>query len=484
MSQVQPELLREFQGEQRRPNPLAHLQNGTILKNMHRLAVENKRQRRNLTSEGEMEMAANEYVLKRLPMKTSMEEIEARFGEGTEVYFMFTKYLVGVNIVLAIAGLVMWGVFVARDSSARTVLCNYPNFNMSNTEGCAEKTRPLRWHETFFTSAFSHREQKPWLIYACVCIGIWLIAGPLFWLLDKIFDDETSTVSTKVRTIDVIPGNINYPAAKKYIFRALFAVVFFMLLPCTAFLTYLSKEIKNGTSFFKDLLTNILSLALIGVANVVYSVAATQMTNLERYNTWSTYNKMLLLRKFFFKICNTSCGYFAMAWNKADPYTCQMHEGASYFVLHLVLELAKNALEVIKPLGKAFAFLEVDLFKCFRNKGSDEDTLPRFLLAEEYQELLYRQFLSYLASLTCPAASVLVPIINIVEYFFDKWRMLKLCKKKLRVDDHLSEEIMLGMLIAAVFAVFVYPYGFFWLLTGKLTTIHDDCDLWRMTDYM
>jgi hypothetical protein len=62
-------------------------------------------------------------------------------------------------------------------------------------------------------------------------------------------------------------------------------------------------------------------------------------------------------------------------------------------------------------------------------KGSNDSVRPEFDLAEEYLELIYRQFIIYLAFAIVPLVPVLGLLANIVEYRVDKYRLLRICQQ-------------------------------------------------------
>lgn len=90
-------------------------------------------------------------------------------------------------------------------------------------------------------------------------------------------------------------------------------------------------------------------------------------------------------------------------------------------------------------------------------KGSDEDNKPEFDVAFEYLEVFYRQFICYLGMTVFPLMPVLSLIANLIEYFLDKVKMVKLCQKPKRLDLSMKGFLMVWLLVIAAAGLASYP---------------------------
>jgi len=99
--------------------------------------------------------------------------------------------------------------------------------------------------------------------------------------------------------------------------------------------------------------------------------------------------------------------------------------------------------------------------------GANDQSKPDFNLAEEYLELLYRQYIIYMGSMTFPMITMVGFLGNILEFFLDKYRMLYICRKRPKVDAHMKKFLTFFLVVSALFSIFTFPYGAMWVLGAK-----------------
>jgi len=102
----------------------------------------------------------------------------------------------------------------------------------------------------------------------------------------------------------------------------------------------------------------------------------------------------------------------------------------------------------------------------YLDKKKSDKGRPDFDLAEEYLELLYRQFIIYLAIPLFPLVSLLALIGGLFEYPIDKMVLLKISKTPPFLSGSMKSYLVFYMFFIAVFATFIFPQGIFWVLIG------------------
>eukprot|EP00727_Mastigamoeba_balamuthi_P006220 m51a1_g2217 hypothetical protein (477) ;mRNA; r:212591-214663 len=420
--------------------------------------------------------AKNEHLRERLGFMTPLDEIERRFGVGTRLYFTFLKYVILVNVVLFMIQFANWAQFIASNDSQATVMCNYPNRDFSNQHSCkdtflnftktksislpgargsVEATRQLEWWEKLFIAAYS-RDQYLWC--------------PLFMALvrlvmrDNLKPQHESPWNFRGNA-DIIEANRNLKWSQIVWRRAVSYSIFALMIAVSGVSIYF---IQNwGTRKSAMLSTRGLGIGLsvlisiiIIIINIIWKEICVLLTILERHSTWSGHRLNDMVKLFLFRIINVTVMYAAMqtavetSAEKAD-YTCPLQDNGIKFIALILCDLVlMNAFDMLYPIVVAHMKRR---FPCLRGEGSDESDLPEFDVAEEYLEVLYRQFVLFMGSLSAPLLPLLSLMTNGAEYFLDKYRMLHLCQRPKRLEHPLLGLTVGFMLMAAVAAIVSYP---------------------------
>jgi len=436
--------------------------------------------------------AANEHKLERLPFSTPLDEIEHRYGIGTRLYFDFLKYIIFCNVVLFAVGFLNWVVFMASDDAERTVMCNYPNQNFSYREGCncttpivcptyEGATRPLQLWEKAFVNAFTKDQLPSWATFSALAVVLWFAFGPLYLVLvrktHKIVVDHDNEYDMSGEEADRITANETISSVERIVRRTISYVVFCLLIAGSAagiyFIQAWGTKAYVQTSFWLSLLVTV----IISGVNMAWSFICSFLVSFEKHCTWSAHRKHHTIKLYAFKIINVTVMYAALQWAFSGDYACPLQDIGVKFLLLIVMDLfIMNAVEFFLPVARTVVFRRISFL---RSKGSDESELPDFDVAEEYLELLYRQFVLYMGMLTLPLLTFVALITNIVEYPLDKFRMLRMCQRPKRLNSSLTGFIVVFMVITAAAGFFSYPHGALWMFL-HLGRPGEMCSLWTM----
>jgi len=236
--------------------------------------------------------------------------------------------------------------------------------------------------------------------------------------------------------------------------------------------------------------TLIISIAT-AIINYLFGKLFTQwLTNFEQHYTWTKYKSHHITKYFVFKILNISL-LFLMRW------IVQNHSNL-LFVFPYYAKIASSALQNVKSVcnissdaDQFFFLLIIDFtairlvtlflnwfqFACYgcchpdlskKERSRSDKGRPDFDIAEEYLELLYRQYLIYLAIPIFPSVALMALVLGAVEYPLDKFVLLKLSKTPPFLSGSMRSYVVFYMFIIAIAAMFIFPQGIFWVLVGFL----------------
>lgn len=422
--------------------------------------------------------AAQEHALKRLPFNISLDEIEKRYGIGTRLYFDFLKYIIMCNVILFAIAFVNWSIFMASSDSDRTVMCNFPNMNFDYRVGCncttpivcpgsfyKGVTRPLFIWEKLFISAWTSSQSLSWLVLSAVVMALWFIFGIAYGLsalLHRHVDDHDNVYDLSGDEADRIVENEEVSRTEHFVRYSVSTFIFAFLIGASAAGIYFIQRWGTQTYVKTSFWLSIVVTGIIATINLLWSFICAALVSFEKHHTWSSHRKNHMIKLYLFKIINVTVMYAALQWAFAQPHSCPLQDVGVKFFLLIILDLfVMNAVEFILPPLRTWATRHIH---CLHTEGSDESELPEFDVAEEYLELLYRQFVLYIGMLTLPLLTLVSLITNLVEYPLDKFRMLKVCQRPKRLNKRLTGFIVLFMIVSALAAFLSYPMGGLWMI--------------------
>jgi len=215
------------------------------------------------------------------------------------------------------------------------------------------------------------------------------------------------------------------------------------------------------------------------------------LTRMERHRTWSTFRSHNTLKFFLFKMLNVLIMYasrvlvprFCPHIPKVQKYcivsnpdgsnseltsACDFSSVGQQFFFILLLDLTvQNFWEVFSAWGKA----KCNAQKGMMGEGSNDSVRPEFDVAEEYLEVLYRQFIVYLAFSIFPVVAVFGIVCNIVEYKVDKYILLRICQHPRGLQGSMKNFLTFFLLTTAGVALVSPPFGAAWVLSGTAKSI-------------
>eukprot|EP00736_Rhodelphis_marinus_P009286 Rmarinus@m.16535 len=400
--------------------------------------------------------AEHEHIVKRLPLTCSLDTLEKEFGRGIVYYFYFVRFVLCVNLALALIGVIVWS----------------PQF---------EKQDRLEWFESFFV-AFGSTDDGLyglWFAGAVVAIIIWFSVGPLYTYYlrrraeKNVAEDDSEEVEEEElysgTTGDIIQEN-KFISRNERLLRFLGSYfVFGACIGLQGLTTWALLQIAGADS--SDFFLATVNVALLFVVNLIWKFWCMHLTEFERHKTWTSYRKHNVFKFFLFKLANMLALYFVQyQYRSSEDEACPLNAAGNYFINQMLFDLTVgNLVELLLP------HMYMWFYACLGQKtkfGMDEATKQIFDLSEEYLEILYRQFIIYLGSLVVPYLPVLGAFTTSLELLIDRYRLLRLCRKPHRVRSSMKYFLRFFLLLTGLAALLSYPNGAVWILNGGL---YDDC---------
>lgn len=234
----------------------------------------------------------------------------------------------------------------------------------------------------------------------------------------------------------------------------------------------------------------LVSIVLI-MTNYAYKKISTRLTKYEAHSTWSGFRRHMSVKLIVFKLTGIALlnisTFFAIktfgrgVCSKRDPAcdpsgkVCPLQQIGEQLVIVLVLDLTvNNFLEMFIPWLRGKFCTEK---KGMLSTGSNESVKPEFDIAEEYLELLYRQFIVYIATMAIPMVGGVAIVGNALEFWLDKFRMLRITREPQYIAHSMRNFLIIYLTGVALFAIFVFPYGAFWILSGRYVSISSAIDV-------
>eukprot|EP01125_Pyxidicula_operculata_P001201 TRINITY_DN11139_c0_g1_i1.p1 TRINITY_DN11139_c0_g1~~TRINITY_DN11139_c0_g1_i1.p1 ORF type:complete len:559 (+),score=66.55 TRINITY_DN11139_c0_g1_i1:39-1715(+) len=397
------------------------------------------------------------------------------FGEGIYLYFDFIRYTTITNLILAILMMVN---IVAH--------FYYDGFKVS--------TNPRETLRNFFTSSYGPETFYYWMGSMIAASFSTFLFGPALslrikWRFKRLFHHHDHEDKFEIADLDVIKdeaGNVLNPKERGNTCRK---ITSFTLFGCMVIISIFLGGILNMAQLTLDdslIVTVGLSFFLL-VSNWIWWKACDLLTKLEGHYTWTSYRKYLTTKFFIWKVLNLSTiflsrfvvriytkeiidnipiwGAFASENKSYNSHTCSLYADQEQFLILIALDLTvERFINFVYP----WLYYKVWSF-CNRSKhpGPYSDRgRPDFDVADEYLNILYRQFLIYLGLTIFPWIAFIGMIGNLTEYPIDKWILLNVSRTPPLLRGSMRSFLVFFMFITALLGLAMFPQGIGWVLAG------------------
>ncbi|KAH3767774.1 DUF590 family protein [Pelomyxa schiedti] len=426
----------------------------------------------------------------------SKAQLGEYYGTGVELYFRYLLFIIGTNLTLVVFALINFIPHCALDLtrsdwSVSSVFAFGEYYDKRKLLYLSSYESPTfyYWFSTILISAVT------WFSYGFV----YNVMVGRFFKTRNIIEDEYDFED------DEIKENLSITSFNRLLRFLFSAFVFVSMLGISCGVTFgftiLQINLEKSTLF-----STMISL-VISVVRMIWTSVASALTKFERHRTWASFKNHVLFKWYWFKVLNLICVYISR-WLVADRYADQftytwnlpdfpwedsgsesgttvtenacglVYMGDQFMTLVIIDLIVSNAMEVVLPLCLPII---MKLLCCFFKKNDDSKVTsrkqrPEFDLAEEYLEILYRQFVICFGMPFFPLLAVLGFIVNLIEVFVDRIRLIYICKKPPMVAASLRRRLIFYMFITAVLSVVAFPVGTGWILAGYNYGTTSECN--------
>ncbi len=195
-----------------------------------------------------------------------------------------------------------------------------------------------------------------------------------------------------------------------------------------------------------------------------------KLTQLEYLAYWSLYWKSSCVKVLLFKILNIVTVFLVkrieFQGDSGEEGQCQLRDlGNQFLFLMLFNTLASVGITVLVKYAP-------------EEEERTEFGFKEFIVSTEYVELVYRQFIIGLGFNVVPMISLFGLCANTMEYWLDKYRMLRICNKPQATSSTFSGVLAFYSFLSAIFVMFSFPNGSIFILAGSFG-LKDDCYVYQ-----
>jgi len=342
------------------------------------------------------------------------------------------------------------------------------------------RPEPFTYRDFFVSSYVRPNQDKSWFGTGCASIFLWFIFGGGYFLWEHFVYTPLPTHDNiwAMDDKDEIEKNLRWTERERAVRRlATILLSLAVLAACAAILyglielqNYLQRNVNITLPYVEmSVVWSIVVSLVLVLMNIAWNPVSLQITRLERHKTWSHFRIWHAFKLIIFKLVLATVLYLLVAIVLEEPSgssapACPMLDAGTKFLLILVFDVTLgNLVEVLGPGVRRGCFKLQCCRKC-RGTGSDEDLKPDFNIAEEYLQVLYRQFILYVGTLVFPLIGILGFIANLIEYPIDKYRMLRVCREPRRVEQKMGRFLFAFMMMVGIVGMLTYPNGALWML--------------------
>eukprot|EP01061_Rhynchopus_euleeides_P007790 TRINITY_DN16840_c0_g1_i1.p1 TRINITY_DN16840_c0_g1~~TRINITY_DN16840_c0_g1_i1.p1 ORF type:complete len:552 (+),score=235.34 TRINITY_DN16840_c0_g1_i1:70-1656(+) len=217
-----------------------------------------------------------------------------------------------------------------------------------------------------------------------------------------------------------------------------------------------------------------LSIAiLVQILNSAYFTVGYMTTFAMPVQTWTGFSQIYAAKLILFRVSQNIAVFAAKRYKTVCAYYTI---GEQFFFILLIDLTLGNVLEVIGPwfVSKAKFFLHQHTSLLVGSTKMDLD--PQFHISVEYLELFGRMYVLLMAVIVFPFASVLTILGLAIDYWLDKWRLMRLAAvQQSRLEGKQKSNVAGMLFLAALFAFLTPVAGTLWVLIGVTADACTEC---------
>lgn len=359
-----------------------------------------------------------------LSIKCDLDQIERCYGVGIRLYFIFLKFVIGWNALIAVVGIISWAIATSQSQ--------------------------LNGWTTLFVSNYVDSTYTNWFATNVLIFCGWFLFGVVYWIWEKFAFVEKKGAATND---DQITENQHHTT--RYVLGVLLTLCY--LVGCCAVfygLLVAQKYVSDdGSNDAINLVMGIpVSLSFV-LSTTVWDILSYKVTYFERCKTWSHFRMSQALKLIIFKVCAATVMYTLVPFVLTTTTTsCILQSSATNYFIVLTIDTF-----IVMVFVKMLAPIIIR-----RITGRKE--LPEFNVSDHLLQLIYRQFIIYIGFIIFPLIGILGLVAIILQFIIDRIELLRLCQDPQIIRDHIGNFLLAFCLISAMAAFVTYPNGALWML--------------------
>lgn len=365
-------------------------------------------------------------------------EVVKYFGKGMEVYFQFVFFLGAINSLLFLLS----GLFIVIQWSNDSV---------------------VDWsYFAFFP------EKYVFISLVCVVIAVSIF---LWWYKLKTHVDEGQEI---IGNDDIISSfcdfkqRLSHNELKilRFVLAACFVGLFFAYYYCQkALQAWAVKELSTTVG------QTLMSFFFVFV-DLIWRLSCSLLTSLESHKYLTSYQQSDCIKSFLSRIIMFSIWGAIVHLGGSTPITPDIGNGgngrgnaeARLASALLNLLLINTLVAPFMDVLSTYLYNKCCFFFCCggRSRLGDGEFKYKFNLADEYTQLLFRQYLINQCVLYVPMAPLIGVLGCLLEWWTDKYKLVKLCKVAERHALKFTKIVVCFLFVDLLAMFFSYPGGIFW----------------------
>jgi hypothetical protein len=252
---------------------------------------------------------------------------------------------------------------------------------------------------------------------------------------------------------------------------------FLMFLIILSSYGYIQYEITKRTDETSDELTAVGLGSILMVVRILWSLACWVLTLFEGHVFENDFTRWYCLKLFVFDLLASGLIDIVdrITSGRLNNQCELMTLGQKRLILMVIDMTLTNVGDLFYPVLYNFVMRRF----AERSSEGDNDFRYSFDLAEQYTEVIFRQFTILLGTSLIPILPLLGAINSFVTYWLDRYKLLRLSAVPIKSRSAYSKMLTIFMTINLVVSWLFFPTGLLWLWQGS--TYFPDCNFFSST---
>ncbi|CUG93418.1 transmembrane protein, putative [Bodo saltans] len=411
--------------------------------------------------------AMNEHNHPQLEMTDDLDKHEDRLGSGILYYFSFVRFLFLLALVFAVFQCVTFGDYIRRYS---------PDFSIN---GQFTSTGETIWLDNFMISDYppDGHDERLWKAMNIICIILTFFSAPLYFYYLRRGENTSKYVDEDGEDI-IIRFTPEGKIDVSNLYRGKVEVILRRVLSTVVILALIGVQVVASYFVTQNAVTNIgISFAIsfiVAILNTAFMFIAERLTEFECWTSFERWKRYHTLKLLFFRLANVITVFAAKSYSSSENLKCAYDIIGQQLVTLLVTDIFAVNLQIVvvamlwNKNANFIATLTKSIF-------GDQDNLPKFDIAVEYLQIVYRQYLVIMTMVVMPFSIFLSIVGFAIDYGTKKFILTKLCGVPRKVETSQKSLLTFVLFVIALFGLLTPYAGSMFMLSGLTRDKSDLC---------